>query len=89
MWVQAVQLMREEMTQRINVCFEGLLATIASTPCRAKSETHLHSMVGDSMSHLYTRPYTEAGLTLSEHVSNPPARIIKLSNAQMLGAFVT
>ena len=68
--LQALQLMKEEMTQRINVCFEGLLATIAGTPGRAKSETHLHAMIGNSLGNLSARPCVDTAFTLSDHVSS-------------------
>lgn len=56
------------MTQRINICFEGLIATIASTPSRAKSETHLHTMIGHSLGHLSAQACGNMGSTLSDHV---------------------
>ncbi len=85
--------MREEMTQRINVCFDGLIATVASTPCRAKSETHLHAMIGSSMSHLSAQPCTEGGFSLSDHVRPQPTSICEpcdnmIPDAVELGAHV-
>lgn len=62
-------MMKEEMLQRINICFEGLIATIGERPGRIRSETHLSSLIGrrPSVQHTYS-PYSDCAMPLRDQV---------------------